>query len=66
MGSFVARIGGIAAPYLISVQDNISWLPNAIFGGLGKFKTFIFYWVIKVVFVDTKELLSLPTIKSKA
>ncbi|CAK8674818.1 unnamed protein product [Clavelina lepadiformis] len=34
-GSFAARIGGIVAPYVISLQDYVSWLPNTIFAILG-------------------------------
>ncbi|XP_076822510.1 organic cation transporter protein-like isoform X1 [Clavelina lepadiformis] len=35
VGSFAARIGGIVAPYIISLQDYVSWLPNTIFGVFG-------------------------------
>ncbi|XP_078485020.1 organic cation transporter protein-like isoform X1 [Ciona intestinalis] len=35
MGSLSARIGGIVAPFVISLQDYVSWLPNVIFGSLG-------------------------------
>ncbi|XP_078493967.1 organic cation transporter protein-like [Ciona intestinalis] len=31
-GSFMARVGGIIAPFLIALQDDVTWLPNAIFG----------------------------------
>lgn len=31
-GAMTARIGGILAPYIISIQDYVSWLPNTIFG----------------------------------
>nr|XP_009861187.2 organic cation transporter protein-like [Ciona intestinalis] len=33
-GSVMARVGGIIAPFLIALQDDITWLPNAIFGVL--------------------------------
>ena len=36
-GSFVSRIGGIAAPYVIDLQDIFIWLPNTIFGILSNF-----------------------------
>lgn len=28
----IARIGGVLAPYIISLQDYVTWLPNSIFG----------------------------------
>jgi len=37
VSSVCARIGGIAAPYLIVAQDALSWLPNVVFGICGKF-----------------------------
>ena len=36
-GSVAARIGGIIAPFLISLQDHASWVPNTIFGVFGKY-----------------------------
>ena len=30
-----SRIGGIVAPYIILLQNNVSWLPNAIFSAFG-------------------------------
>lgn len=30
--AMAARIGGVLAPYIISLQDEVTWLPNAIFG----------------------------------
>ena len=38
MGSFAARIGGIVAPYVIELQNYITWLPNTIFGVLSKYR----------------------------
>ncbi|CAK8676580.1 unnamed protein product [Clavelina lepadiformis] len=32
VGSMASRVGGFTAPYVISLQDYIPWLPNAIFG----------------------------------
>uniref|UniRef100_F6R060 Major facilitator superfamily (MFS) profile domain-containing protein n=1 Tax=Ciona intestinalis TaxID=7719 RepID=F6R060_CIOIN len=34
-GSLMARVGGIIAPFLIALQDDVTWLPNAIFGIFG-------------------------------
>nr|CAB3266150.1 organic cation transporter protein-like [Phallusia mammillata] len=31
-GSVASRIGGISAPYVISLQNIITWLPNSLFG----------------------------------
>ena len=36
MGSLAARIGSISAPFVISIQKKISWLPSAIFTAAGK------------------------------
>ena len=36
MGSLAARIGSISAPFVISIQKTISWLPSAIFTSVGK------------------------------
>ena len=38
-GSLFARIGGIIAPFIISLQDYVTWLPNTIFGVLGEIST---------------------------
>uniref|UniRef100_H2XS99 Major facilitator superfamily (MFS) profile domain-containing protein n=2 Tax=Ciona intestinalis TaxID=7719 RepID=H2XS99_CIOIN len=32
VGSIMARIGGMTVPFLIALQDDVTWLPNAIFG----------------------------------
>ncbi|CAK8683927.1 unnamed protein product [Clavelina lepadiformis] len=34
VGSMAARVGSIASPYIILLQDYISWLPTTIFGVL--------------------------------
>ena len=34
-----SRIGGILCPFVISLQDYVSWLPNSIFAALGMFIT---------------------------
>ena len=31
-GSMSARVGGMAAPYIILLQDSVRWGPNLIFG----------------------------------
>ena len=34
IGSMAARVGSICSPYIILLQDYISWLPTSIFGVL--------------------------------
>ncbi|CAK8684124.1 organic cation transporter protein-like [Clavelina lepadiformis] len=34
IGSMAARIGSIASPYIIFLQDYVSWLPTTVFGSL--------------------------------
>ena len=38
IGSFAARVGGITAPYLIELQEHVTWLPNTVFGIFSKSK----------------------------
>jgi len=40
MGSVAGRIGGFLAPFIISVQNQVRWLPSAIFGVLGLMAAF--------------------------
>ncbi|XP_076800001.1 solute carrier family 22 member 16-like [Clavelina lepadiformis] len=35
IGSMASRVGGISAPFIILLQEYISWLPNTIFGVFG-------------------------------
>ena len=59
-GSIGARIGGIVAPFMISLQDYIEWLPNTIFGIFGKLfvaqSTFLF---LRNVLVKKMHLVTL-------
>ena len=32
IGSMAARVGSISSPYIILLQDYVSWLPTTIFG----------------------------------
>ena len=44
IGSMAARIGSIASPYIILVQDYVSWLPLAVFGSMSLLAGFLAFF----------------------